>query len=247
VELSSARRFFGIALVASMCTTAALAVGILLFSDFDETAARILGTTAAISFFSLLALPGAVLLDRRALLPVAWASLALPAVAFLLVLAVLWVDWDDFPQALWKWALSVTVFAVAGAQAAATTGRRRADDSGAVRALYALGVALGLGLAVMSTVAAWAEIDATGYYRALGAVAVLAVLATLLQPVLRRLGGGEHGRSDVLTQVRVTLADGTRLDVEESGRDFADAVARAIRAAERRGGSVVRIERLGPA
>ena len=62
MERSSARRFFGIALVASMCATAALAVGILLFSDFDETAARILGTTAAISFFSLLALRAA---ERR--------------------------------------------------------------------------------------------------------------------------------------------------------------------------------------
>ena len=70
-----------------MCATAALAVGILLFSDFDETAARILGTTAAISFFSLLALPGSVLLDRRASPVVAWASLALAAVGFALVLA----------------------------------------------------------------------------------------------------------------------------------------------------------------
>jgi hypothetical protein len=244
VELSSVRRFFGIALVASMCATAALAVGILLFSDFDETAARILGTTAAISFFSLLALPGAVLLDRRASLAVAWASLAVSAAGFLLVLAVLWVDWDDFPETLWKWALSVTVFAVAGAQVSATTGRRRGDDSGAVRALYAFGVVLGLAVAAMSTVAAWKEIDATGYYRALGAVAVLAVLATLLQPVLRRFGGAETGRSDAVAQVRLTLADGTTLDVEESGRDFADAVARAIRAAERRGGSVTRIERL---
>ena len=99
----------------------------------------------------------------------------------------------------------------------------------------------------MSTVAAWAEIDATGYYRALGAVAVLAVLATLLQPVLRRLGGRETGRSDALTQMRLTLADGTTLDVDESGRDFAEAVAHAIRAAERPGASVTRIERLGPA
>jgi hypothetical protein len=35
MELSSARRLFLIAFVASMCATAALAVGILLFSDFD--------------------------------------------------------------------------------------------------------------------------------------------------------------------------------------------------------------------
>lgn len=46
-----------------MCATAALAVAILLFSDFDETAGRILGTTAAISFVSVLALPASVLVE----------------------------------------------------------------------------------------------------------------------------------------------------------------------------------------
>jgi hypothetical protein len=46
--------------------------------------------------------------------------------------------------------------------------------------------------------------------------------------------------------VRLTLADGATAEVEEGGRDFAEAVARAIRKAERDGGSVARIERLGP-
>jgi hypothetical protein len=95
VELSSARRLFLIALIASMCATAALAVGILLFSDFDETAGRILGTTAAISFFSILALPASVLVDRGVAPPLAWASLGVSAAGFALGLVLLWIDWDD--------------------------------------------------------------------------------------------------------------------------------------------------------
>jgi hypothetical protein len=245
VEPASVRRLFLIALIASMCATAALAIGILLFSEFDETAARILGSTAALSFFSMLALPAGVLLDRGRFLPLAWASLAVSAAVFVLVLALLWADWDDEPERLWKSALSVTAFAVAGAQAAATTSRGRADDPTLVRGLFAAALALALILAAMTSAAAWAEIDAVGYYRALGALAVLGLLSTLLQPVLRRVVGAAvapAGRAS--HRVRVTLADGRSLDREESGRDFADAVERAVRAAEREGSPVEKVERL---
>jgi hypothetical protein len=246
VELSAARRFFLLALVASMCATAALAVGILLFSSFDETAARILGTTAAISFFSILALPASVLVDRGAAVLLAWASLAVSATGFVLGLVLLWIDWDDVPEALWKWVLTLTVFAAAGAQACATTIRRRPEDSWAVGVAYALGLVLGLTAATMAAAAVWEEIDTTGYYRALGVVVVLGLLATLLQPALRRFGGAAPGRPDTRSRVRLTLADGASMDLEEGGRDFAEAAARAIRKAERDGGSVARVERLGP-
>jgi hypothetical protein len=239
------RRLFLLALVASMCATAALAVGILLFSDFDETAARILGTTAAISFFSILALPASVLVDRGRVRGLAFASLGVTSIGFLLVLALLWVDWDDVSEALWQWAVTWAVFAVAGTQACATTIRRRDDDSRAVRALYAVGIGLTFAAATMAVVATWKEIDATGYYRALGAVVVLGVLVTLLQPALRRFGGADGTRSGGRSPLRLTLADGAAVEVEEGGRDFAEAVARAIRKAERDGRSVTRIERLG--
>jgi hypothetical protein len=247
VELSSVRRLFLLALVVSMCATAALAVAILLFSDFDETAARILGTTAAISAASLLALPASVLLDRGRALPLASASLGVSATAFVLALVLLWIDWDDVGAPLWKSLLTATVFAIAGAQACATTIRRRRDDRRGVVVLYVLGLVLGVSAAAMAAVAAWAEVDTTGYYRALGAVAVLGVLVTLLQPALRRFGGARDAGPQASSRVRVTLAGGTTIDVEQAGRDFAEAVARAIREAERDGASVTRVERLGPA
>jgi hypothetical protein len=246
VELSSVRRVFLVALITSMCVTAALAVGILLFSDFDETAARILGTTAALSFASVLSLPASALVDRGRALPLAWASLMTVAAAFVLALVLLWIDWDDISEALWKTLLTVTVFAIAGAQACATTIRRRRADPRGVGALYALGLVLSVAAATMAAVAAWAEVDRTGYYRALGAVVVLGVLATLLQPALLRFGGAGAARPQARHRVRVTLADGTSVDVEEDGRDFAEAAARAIRTAEREGGAVTRVERLGP-
>jgi hypothetical protein len=246
LEQSSAKRSFLIALVASMCATAALAIGILLFSEFDETSARILGSTAALSFFSLLALPAGALLDRRRMLPLAWASLAVTALALVLVLVLLWVDWDDLADWLWKSALTLTVFAIALAQAAATSGRVRPGDARAVRRLYAGAVALAAAVATMAAVATWAEIESDGYYRLLGALAVATLLATLLQPVVRRIEGGPDPQGRLgAHRLCVTLADGRSLVEETRGRDFADAVARAVRAAEKQGSQVSKIERFG--
>jgi hypothetical protein len=56
-------------LVASLLATAALASGFLLLADFNERTWKVIGTTALLSGFSLLGLPGAACLDQgRALL-----------------------------------------------------------------------------------------------------------------------------------------------------------------------------------
>jgi hypothetical protein len=155
VELSSVRRLFLIALVASMCATAALAVGILLFSEFDSTSGRILGTAGALAFFSLLARPAGVLVDRGLAAPLGWVALGLAALGLALVLVLLWIDWDDDPETLAKSALTVTVFAAAAAQAAATTARLREADPRSVRWLYTAGLAVCAALATMASAAAW--------------------------------------------------------------------------------------------
>lgn len=63
------------ALVISLCATAGLAIVTLLFGDFDETAGRIVATTAFISLYSLMALPGASLLDRGTHALLGWGTL----------------------------------------------------------------------------------------------------------------------------------------------------------------------------
>jgi hypothetical protein len=243
LDLSSARRVFLVGLVGSMCATAALAIGILLFSEFDETSARILGTTGALAFFSLVGLPAGVLLDQGRARPLGWASFGVAASGLVLLLVLLWADWDDVPETLWKLALTATSFAVAGAQAAATTSRLRETDPPAAQALYALGLVAGLTLASMVTLATWVEVDSAGYYRALAAIAVVVVLFTLLQPVLRKMAAprapktGGHG-------LRMTLADGREIMRFVDAGDFADAVARTVREVERGGSRVTKIERL---
>jgi MFS family permease len=226
-----------------MCATAAIAVAILLFSEFDETAGRILGTTGALAFYSLLALPAGVLLDRGRVRRLAWTTLALAAIGLMLTLALLWLGGDDDPETLVKSALTACVFAVAAAYASATASRIRDEDPRLVRALFAAGVAVALVLACLSTLAAWAEIDDVGYYRVFGALAVVGVLLTLLQPVARKTAAPRSSQTGGF-RLRLILDDGRRIEGEEAGADFADAVARAIRATERDGSRVQGIERL---
>jgi hypothetical protein len=183
----SGRLLFLWALVASLCVTAAIAIGTLLFAEFDETAARILLTTTFLSVASLLSLPAGVLLDQGRARALAWGTIATAAAGFLAAMVAVWADRDE--EWVWKLALTFGLIAVAGAQAAASTSRRSPADDRRLAWLYALGIILTVALAALIAVAVWWELeDSAGYFRLLGATAVAAVLATLLQPILRRLG-----------------------------------------------------------
>ncbi len=231
------RRLLLLAVIASLAVTAALAIGILLLGDFDDTEWRVLGTTFAISVASLLALPGAQLLDQRRAVPLAWATVALAAVAFVLFEHALWTDEDS--ETAWKRVGTAAVFAVATTQIAALTSRLKADDRKSVGVLYFGTVGLGLLLATLATTAMWKEIDSDVFYRVLAALAVLNVFLVVLQPLLRRLGGASQSY-----RVRFALEPEGSEELELSGRDFAAALADGVRRLERGGGKVVRAERL---
>jgi heme/copper-type cytochrome/quinol oxidase subunit 3 len=182
---TNTRQLFLWGLLASLCLTGAIAIGTLLFAEFDDRAGRILATTALLAVASLLGMPAGLLLDQGRARVLAWGLIGTVALGFALADYVVWSDGDP----AWPWKLAVTfgVAAGAGAQAAVSTSRLRPDDARRLRALYWVAIALGVAFAVLVAVAAWKEIqDAEDYYRVLGATAVAAVLASLLQPLLRR-------------------------------------------------------------
>jgi hypothetical protein len=181
------KRAFLRALVASLCLTAGLAIVTLLFGEFDETAGRIVATTAFMSLYSLMALPGGSLLDRGTHALLGWATLLLCGASFLLALNLVWANWDDIGEADWKLLVTATAIAGACAQASATTWRRRADDSDALVRLYWTSLVTGAGLAFLIVNAVWTEPDGDGYYRFLGALAVANLLVALVQPIIRRM------------------------------------------------------------
>jgi membrane protein YdbS with pleckstrin-like domain len=186
VQAARLRRLFLWTLVASLCLTAAIAIGTLLFAEFDDRAGRILGTTALLALASLLAMPAGVLLDQGRARALAWGQLAVVVAGFAFADYAVWSDAD--PEWVWKLPVTLGGLAAAGAQAAASTSRREAGDGRRIRVLYWVAIALSVALAVLVAFAAWKEIEAEDYYRFLGATAVAALLASLLQPLLRRAG-----------------------------------------------------------
>lgn len=204
-----------LAAVASLSATAALAIAILLFGDFGDTELRILGTTLAISLYSLLSLPGAILLERRDAQPLGWTTIAFAGAGFVLALDVIWAD--DGSSTVAKLAGTTTAIAAALTQMSAMTTRRRDDDPPLVRGVFLAAVAVVALLCLVTIIAIWNEIDSEGFYRGLGAVAVLDVFLVLLQPLLRRLRDGGAASARVILEGTPEQIDDVLRRVEGSG------------------------------
>jgi uncharacterized membrane protein YhaH (DUF805 family) len=223
--------------IASLTATAMLAIGVLLFGDFGDTSGKIVLTTALLSAASLLGMPGAALLDARRAVWLGWLTLALAGYSLVHSLLLLWTD----EETGWKVLLTAVFFTVACSQASATTSRMRDADPRSVRLLWIAGMGGSFLAALLASVAAWAEVDSEGYYRVLAAVAVAVLLATLLQPILRR--AAREGTEPQRFVLGLMLLDGRQVERTVEAPDFAEACASAIRELEGSGERVVRVER----
>jgi MFS family permease len=198
------RRLFLVSLVVSLSLTAALAIGTLLFGDFDENGGNLVVTTAFLSLASLLALPAGVLLDHDRAPLLAWTVILATATAFVLAELALWADGEETE---WKLALTFGLIALAGAQAAATTWPFSADDGVAVMCLYWFGIGLSVALAALISAAVWSESGDDEGARVIAATAVAALLATLLQPIVRRLRQPARRTHELVLRLDTAPAD----------------------------------------
>ena len=215
----SGRRLVLWALVVSLCVTAVIAIATLLFAEFDDTAGRILATTALLSLACLLSLPAGVLLDQRRAVPLGWTTILASGAGFVLAMVVIWGD--PGAESLSRTTWTLWLGAGAGAQAAGVTALLRPGASRRLRVLHALSILLASSLAALIAVAIWIEPDSAGFARALGALGVAAVLTSLLQPILQRI------ERPAPTSARLVL----ELDCEPSE----EAVAAAIETLSRHG------------
>ena len=229
------RRLLLIATVTALCVTALIAIAALLLGDFDDTQLRILATTGGFGLVSLIATRGTALLDQGRNETLARAVLGLSAAAFVIELWVIWIDTDS--EAAWKSYVCAIAAAGATGQIAGMIARRRRSDPPSIGGLVLAAAACAVVLALMASFAALAEVDEAAYYQLFGVVAILNVLALVLQPVVRRLGAPAPVAVPAGRFV-VVLSDGRRVE-HETGADLPAAVAGAIREHEDR---VSRIE-----
>jgi hypothetical protein len=232
------RKLLLVATVTALCGTALIAIVALVAGDFGDTELRILATTGGFGLASLIATRGTALLDQGREHALAYTVIVLAALAFVTELWVIWLDTDS--EVAWKSYVCVIAAAGAFGQIAGMVARRRATDPPTVGALvWAAGTCAAV-LALMTWYAALAEIDEPGYYQLFGVVAVLDVLALLLQPAVRRFGEPRtaSAAAPAAGTFTVVLADGRRID-HERGADLPTAVASALR---EHGEGAIRIE-----
>ncbi len=256
---TSLRRIGLLTIAGSLSLTALLAIVVLLTADFNRGSINILATTSLVGLFSLLALPGGVLLDRGRNRPLAWTSLGLALLAFLLLVGQVWdagVGWRATGLAV--------IWAFAVAELAMLEARRRDGESRASSIAFwaAVTLAVMIGLILSAAVLDVVHDVAEGaLLRVLGVAAVANILLVLLQPILRRLGEETAGaarehRFVVAVDALPSTPPGergywlrsngaTEIECALPSRDFASAVAEAIRTLERRGARVERVERIG--
>lgn len=211
--------------------SALLAIAILLFGSFGSTEGRILGSTALLAGYGLVALPAIVLLDKQRARRLALAGISLATLAALLALASVWNDANS--DTLGRAVGSATVLAVASSQACALTARRAIGDPVLVRWLFVASCVTAVLAAVLAVTFIWTSPHGSLAPRMLGAVFVLDLLLVALQPVLARARPGT-----IVHRFEVVLVSGERMEIEVPGGDVASAAARAIRSVERERGPV---------
>lgn len=174
------------AAAAGLILTAAIAIVVLLTGDLEDEQAQVLLSTLALSLYGLASAPSTLLLEERRDAGLATVALVLVVAGAGMALVLIWSAWDDDPDGLLKaWGV-VTILAVALAQVAAN--RPRPGDSERTRTLRGAATLLAVTAAAMGSWAVLDDLDDDGgFFRALGVVLVLDVLALALAPISRRM------------------------------------------------------------
>jgi len=229
------RRILLLCVAGLLSASALLAIAILLVGRFGSTEGKILGSTALLAGYGLIALPAVMLFDQGRLRALALATASLATVSAALALASVWTP--SHPDALGKSMGTATVLALACTQVSILSARRRERDSIVVRRLFAASCGTGILAAVAASALLWAQPNGGTTPRLFGALVVLDLALVALQPVLARArpAGPVH-------RLRIVTSSGEPQDVTTEGGDLASAVAKAIRGAERDGRRVVAIE-----
>ena len=183
--MDSPKRFVLGLIAVCLCVCGGLAVLFLLFGRFDGALWQILTTAVVLALYSLLALPGAMLLDQGRTSLLAWSAILLSVLAFLWAFRIIWSHLGD-ADGSWRLLVTLTACSTAVSQVCATTARRRDTDPSSVERLYGISNVLAYTLAAMVTLGAWEVLGAGSFFwRLLASIAVLDLLTVVLQSVLR--------------------------------------------------------------
>jgi drug/metabolite transporter (DMT)-like permease len=191
-SIDSIRRFAGLALVTGLCFAAAAAVLALLTGSFDDTDTRVILTSIGFAIASATASSGAAarLRPSEGLQLLGTATLIASVAAFLLLLAGLWTNIDEWgSEGVWRTFGCVAILGIAGSHACLMFGALRRADVPVVRVLTLSAICFAAfdSLAVILPLAGLVDDIDEPWPRIFGAVLVLLVLTSVLPPIMRRM------------------------------------------------------------
>jgi hypothetical protein len=192
----SLTRVFGYLVIAAVCGIAGVAVFAIGTGNFDDTDWRIVSSVAAVAVFSLTAMGGATLAQRNdsTAAPLGGATVLVSAGSLALALVYMWTTgWDDggdYNVTLERAAGVGLTCSIALGHISLLLGWRRETDNAAITALVSAAIGFAVGIATLLVIAIVSpDLDiGDGYWRTVGVMAILGLMATILAPIVRRVG-----------------------------------------------------------
>jgi hypothetical protein len=183
------KRYLLLAVATIICLAAFGSIYILVFGRFNETEVRVMGTTLSLAVFSLTGLCCALWLEKKQLLPLAYAGIIVSALTWLLSILLIWevIKYSSKSiEPLSKADATGLVLSVALAYSSLMLLLRSHTTLVDNIIYFSLGCISIIAIMLIGWIIfEWHVRDQ--YWRALGVFAILASLGTLLAPIARKL------------------------------------------------------------
>lgn len=187
-------------LIISVSLSALLGIFAILSGTFGQFEARIILTTITISAASICALAAGALWESRGSRTLPRIAVVLAILAAVLIIIGIWVKISS--EEFWKLNATVGVLAIATAQACLISLARLAPRFAWTRTVALLGIVF-LAASIILTI--WGEINEEGFFKAMGATAILVAAMTIMMPIFHRLS-----RADLIDE-KASLYDDRQL------------------------------------
>lgn len=171
------------AFVGALSATALVAIVTLLIGEPSELSARILGTTATLTWFSLFALASSTTRTDPGLRALMFTGVGSGIVGFFVSLTIIWSDFDSVPWRPLVWAIIISTASAHAALLLRLHGKSPQTDR-VLTVTLDLNALLTLWLCALVASDRLTDAMASVGWRLLGVVSVLLALGTLLTPIM---------------------------------------------------------------
>ncbi len=173
-------------LIISVAISAALGIIAILSGNFGDFEARVILTTVTISAASICALAAGALWENRSERTFPGITVALAILAAAVIIIGIWgkISTTDY----WKFSATVGVLAITFAQACLISLARLAPRFAWIRTLALVAIFF---LASLIIVAICTEVSSEGFFKTMGATAILVAALTIMMPIFHRLSRGD--------------------------------------------------------